>query len=520
VDYLVEGSVNREAETVHVIAKLIEAASGKQLWSGSFQGTTDRPFSAQQNIAGSVAGFLEMSIGDPRRHGGTTNFAAYDALLRAGDEDDLDVALMLLDEALAHDPKFAVAMVSKAELYWWLMWANRETPQQAWVMAEPLLQNALAVSDDFGIAHAILGGFQITQNDYESAEASLQRALKINPSDTFALGRLSQLYVRTGRITEGIALQERVVRVDPMQSGQHRMLAARKVAGGDIDGAIESFERAISLDPGNSGTWFQYGSQIRDAKGDLFPFQLMERFQREGREPGEPLVRAPRLIRNLGLWFAIIEDYARATKMLYLAQDISDSSWIRLDLAGIALQKGDFDKAWSDAWLALEGMPRNDMLASWAGEIALIRGTGRERVLAHYREYWPELFGDAPVVDGIIPNLALAAAFILREEGDEANATALLDALLTQSGPDSITPAIVLAASGEIEAALDTLEAAATAGASISPNRLLIEFIGNEPRLIELLRPEQEEKARVRTEVNAIIERGNIILPTAENLSP
>jgi len=525
VDYLVEGSVNREEETVHVVAKLIDAASGKQLWSGIFQGASNRAFSAQQDIAVSVAGYLEMSIGNPRQHGGTTNFAAYEAYLRAYDEDDDAVALLLLDEALAHDPEFASAMVAKAWVYWGLMWANREDRQEAWEMAEPLLRSALDISDELGEAYALLGGYQLTQQDYESAEVSLQRALEINPSNDFALGRFSQLYMRTGRPVEGIQLAERGVRVDPLNAEGHYLLANRKFSADDIDGAIKSFERAIQLSPNRKGIWFNYAFRVGHIKGGLFRFQLMERMQYEVLKPDQPLTRSSKHIRSLGIWFEFIGDHVRARELLALAQGIADNSWIHLDLAGIALAERDFDTAWSETWLALEGDPKNSMSASWAGTIALVNGTGQEKVLAHYRRFWPGLFGDStdielirPNVEGIDPDLALTAALLLREEGDEVSAATILNTLSTIAGPESLIPVTLLAVSGDIEGALDALEAAVSAGAKILPGSLLLEHLGNEPRFKELLRPEEEEKARIRAEVNAMIERGGIILPNAENL--
>ncbi|NIP19284.1 MAG: hypothetical protein GWM87_14835, partial [Xanthomonadales bacterium] len=137
VDYLLEGSVSREADNVFVVAKLVEVSSGRQLWSETFEGTSTRPFSAQRGIAGKVAGYLEMSIGDPEEYGGTSNFEAYDLYLREKTETDQATRRVLLDAALAHDPDFALAMLGKAGLALEGVWQNRKNVDEMWREVQP-----------------------------------------------------------------------------------------------------------------------------------------------------------------------------------------------------------------------------------------------------------------------------------------------------------------------------------------------------------------------------------------------
>lgn len=62
VHYLVEGSVRRSGNRVLVTVQMIEAQSGRQLWSGYFERELDDVFAIQSAIAKEIASQLNAAL--------------------------------------------------------------------------------------------------------------------------------------------------------------------------------------------------------------------------------------------------------------------------------------------------------------------------------------------------------------------------------------------------------------------------------------------------------------------------
>jgi TolB-like protein len=87
VRYAVEGSVQQAGPMLRVTVQLVEAATGRTIWSDRFTGTTENVFDLQDEIAARVAGavepklmFAEAGLSQAKP---TEDLGAYDLVLRA-----------------------------------------------------------------------------------------------------------------------------------------------------------------------------------------------------------------------------------------------------------------------------------------------------------------------------------------------------------------------------------------------------------------------------------------------------
>jgi TolB-like protein len=87
VRYAVEGSVQQAGPMLRVTVQLVEAATGRTIWSERFTGTTENVFDLQDEIAARVAGavepklmFAEAGLSQAKP---TEDLGAYDLVLRA-----------------------------------------------------------------------------------------------------------------------------------------------------------------------------------------------------------------------------------------------------------------------------------------------------------------------------------------------------------------------------------------------------------------------------------------------------
>jgi adenylate cyclase len=519
VRYLVEGSVNRESDTLRVSAALTDAGNGRQLWSQEFQAVAGQLFSVQRDLATEIAAYLQVSLGNPRDHGGTESYEAFEAYLRATETDDPQLATVFIDEALAHDPNFALALVAKAQLSYVRLWQGIGTAEGAWEEARPVLEGALSITDELPDAYVQIGGFQMMREDYEAAEPALRRALEINPSHDEAHAHLSRLMARTGRANEAVALAQRNVRLDPLNSKRHEQLANRLWTAGDIQGGTASFERALELDPFNHSAWGAYAHRLGDLESPLEAFRLVARLQQNPQFRSLFFGPVPRIppagVQVFGLWFGFIEDFAREREMLKLQSEMADNARLHRELAWALIGEGDLDSARNEAWVGLGGMPRETIANFQVAYIALQTGQGLDDVLDHYRAQWPGIFESPPRLDSLPEELAIGVALIHREQGHEQRAVRLLH-MLQQDGEDPFAAtAMALAHLGNIDQAVAALKEHIDSGGYFNylPGDPFWAPLAGDARFLAILQTHHEKAAAYRAEVQAMIDRGELVLP-------
>jgi pentatricopeptide repeat protein len=200
VRYVLEGSVRKAGGRVRMTAQLVEAESGTHLWADRFDGSLEDVFDLQAEVARSIAGVIEPTLQAAEiRYSAerpTNDLTAYDLYLRARsvastyEREDLVHALHLLDQAIAREPRYGLALAVAAtyhvdlENYDWADEREEATNRRA---AIELAREALsAAADDPGVlgrAAIVLGRFG---EDIGAALALIDRALVLNPS--FAYG--------------------------------------------------------------------------------------------------------------------------------------------------------------------------------------------------------------------------------------------------------------------------------------------------------------------------------------------
>ncbi len=128
---LLEGSVQKVANAVHVNVQLIRAANDEHLWAESYNRKLDDVFGVEGEVASAIADQLKTKLSGAEQKAvaekPTQNAAAYDAYLHAVAIDDaatLDItklAAPLYAEAVRLDPQFALALarlsIARSQLY-------------------------------------------------------------------------------------------------------------------------------------------------------------------------------------------------------------------------------------------------------------------------------------------------------------------------------------------------------------------------------------------------------------------
>jgi adenylate cyclase len=119
VRYVFEGSVRRAAGRVRVNAKLIDAASGRNLWAERYDRNYTDVLTVEDEVVGQIVSALSIKLTKSERTQlsrlPTENLEAYDDYLRAlqhyhaGDDEGLRNSLRASRAAITRDPKFGQA---------------------------------------------------------------------------------------------------------------------------------------------------------------------------------------------------------------------------------------------------------------------------------------------------------------------------------------------------------------------------------------------------------------------------
>ena len=256
VDYILEGSVRSQAHQVRVDAALVQASSGKQLWSKSFDGKLDDIFAIQDEIGGSVASALGRefagrlrSLAPPTTRGDAYNlYLTARGLIRTRDINYGQTAIELLSQALKIDPKYAPAWAKLSE-------ATRIAAQargpEAVITATPLAEaqarRALALAPDLAEGHAALGlalGFASP-----GAQQHLRRAAELDPANGEALVWLGIADKAAGEFDSELADYRKAIEIDPLWFNGQKSLAIAVADRGQRRAAEAIARRAFSNDP-------------------------------------------------------------------------------------------------------------------------------------------------------------------------------------------------------------------------------------------------------------------------------
>jgi TolB-like protein/Flp pilus assembly protein TadD len=253
-DFVLEGSVRREADRVRVSASLIKAADRTQLWSEAFDREVEDVLELQRDIASHVADALALEL--LPEGAAPVDPVAYDATLRARwfwnqqTPDGFRRAAAAYREALAADSTHAPAWAGLADTYALIGIYDFLPPREVFPLARAAAERALAVDSTRAEAWTSLGIIQTAFDwDWAGAERSLRRALALNSSDAIAHEWYAILLAVTGRIDESFRESKRALEVDPLSRivGADRgwlMFLARR-----YDDAVTQLLQALQLDP-------------------------------------------------------------------------------------------------------------------------------------------------------------------------------------------------------------------------------------------------------------------------------
>jgi Flp pilus assembly protein TadD len=225
VRYVLEGSIQRQAEQIRATAQLIDAATGAHVWSQRWDRPARDLFAVQTEIAEQVASQLGggVVVGAERqtaRRKRPTDLTAYELYLRGideahrGTEEDTEVAIRLFTQAVERDPNLARAWSALAAAHDYTVSFGADL-YEAEAKAKEAAERAVAIDPMDAEAHRALGEVLATLGDFKRAEAELETALRLNPGHAGVLLNYATWASTFGHPQRGAEAADRALRLNP-----------------------------------------------------------------------------------------------------------------------------------------------------------------------------------------------------------------------------------------------------------------------------------------------------------------
>ena len=285
---LLEGSVQKIANAVHVNVQLIRAATDEHLWAESYNRKLDDVFGVEGEVASAIADQLNAKLSGAEQKAvaekPTQNAAAYDAYLRGltiehnnYNYDAYVQADRNYQRAVGLDPNFALAWARMAILRSFLNFNAIDLNTYTAESVKQAADRAMALAPDAGESWIAQGSYRYRiLRDFNSAFAAYEEARKRLPNSALVYEYRGFVLRRLGRWQEAEASYKKAIELDPLDVqlltsiGNEFYLYLRR-----FDDALASIDRALQVAPegagehANKGVVLQMAGRIDEARQEL-----------------------------------------------------------------------------------------------------------------------------------------------------------------------------------------------------------------------------------------------------------
>jgi TolB-like protein len=278
---ILEGSVQKAGDKVHINVQLVRADTDAHLWAQSYDRGLADIFAVEAEVARSIAESLQTALSpEEKAHvetKPTENADAYVLYLRARDYQtrptdllqDFETAEHLYTRALQLDPGFALAharlSATLAQIY-----LNYQPTADLKKRARGEAEESLRLRPDLGEGHLSRARcLYWTEKDYDAALRELEIAARLLPNNVDVESTIAYIRRRQGRWSEALAGIKSVLGRDPQNATVAEQLFLTECAMRDWSAAAAAGRRALAIAPDSPTLGIEVSYVDLWSKGDL-----------------------------------------------------------------------------------------------------------------------------------------------------------------------------------------------------------------------------------------------------------
>jgi TolB-like protein/class 3 adenylate cyclase len=251
VDYVLEGSVRKEADKVRIVAQLVNAKTGQHVWAEQFDKTGTDPWALQDEVTGKIIGALTGERGQLKRAQyrnawgkDAANLEEYDYYLRGHDvfmqftPEGNRQAGQIWEQGLKKFPDSALLQVklgiahNQRALNGW-----SENTAADFQRAGELVRQALGHPNlsplEKRLCYWTTAFINLQKGKFDQALTDAETARNLAPYDAFMIGDLSSVLLMSGKPMQAVEWLEFAATRDPANAAYYNGLKgwALEVAG-------------------------------------------------------------------------------------------------------------------------------------------------------------------------------------------------------------------------------------------------------------------------------------------------
>jgi TolB-like protein len=285
---LLEGSVQKIANAVHVNVQLIRAATDEHLWAESYNRKLDDVFGVEGEVATAIADQLNAKLSGTEQKAvtdkPTQNSAAYDAYLRGlaiehaqYSTEAYQQAARDYADAVQLDPKFALAWARLAVVRSFLYFNAIDVNTNSAGAVKEATDRAVALAPEAGESWIAQGAYRYRiLRDFPGAVTAYKQAQARLPNNSYLLQNLAYVQRRLGVWQEAEATIKKALELDPRDFqlldsiGVEFYVYLRR-----FDDARATLDRALEISPDSAvaraskANVFQYEGRLNEAAQEL-----------------------------------------------------------------------------------------------------------------------------------------------------------------------------------------------------------------------------------------------------------
>jgi serine/threonine-protein kinase len=262
VSTLLDGTVRKQGDRVHIVADMVNAADGIELWTRTFDRDLKDTHAVEQEIARAVAESLKVTLlgSDSAQKSAPENVDAHNAYLlghfhfQRRNLEDYRKAVTYFDEAIRLNPDYALAYAERSEAWFFIGDMSSKEKKEAWAAAVSDAERAVAIDPALAEAYAALGWVRfLVEWKFAEGLSALERAKELSPRNPTANHLLARIIVCLGRFEEAERLAREAVELDPLSVRAQNNLACVLFFAGKFDEADAIERKTTELQPTAAG---------------------------------------------------------------------------------------------------------------------------------------------------------------------------------------------------------------------------------------------------------------------------
>ena len=282
VAHILEGSVQKQGDAVHVAVQLIRAATDSHVWADSYDRKLTDIFSVESEVAKAIADQLQVHLTGPEKQviaaKPTDNPEAYDAYLRGlaytiktqNTPANYLGAQKYFREAVRLDPKFALAwaLLSYVDARGYHT-TNIQPTAALREEARQAFETALALDPNQGEAWVAKGYYHYgCVNDFETAVRCYEQARKFLPNSSLIPQSLAFVARDQGQWEQSESYFNEAERLDPRNANLLTRHAQFYIALRRFPEALRKLDQILEIVPNDIDALVEKAA-IAQAEGDL-----------------------------------------------------------------------------------------------------------------------------------------------------------------------------------------------------------------------------------------------------------